>query len=132
MRAALYARVSTHDRQTIDLQVEEIAGPLDVLGEDHEPRAGQGLREGRLDPGVLERPADHLGLDVVRGSGHRHEQAAEEEGVHGAVARRQLRRMEIPALIKAVDEGFQSSETEQSLSVEEVRELIRQCATRSK
>jgi hypothetical protein len=35
-------------------------------------------------------------------------------------------------LIKAVDEGFQSSETEQSLSVEEVRELIRQCATRSK
>jgi hypothetical protein len=28
-------------------------------------------------------------------------------------------------LIKAVDEGFQSSETEQSLSVEEVRELVR-------
>jgi hypothetical protein len=35
-------------------------------------------------------------------------------------------------LIEAVDEGFRSSETEQSLSIEEVRTLIRQCATRSK
>ena len=39
---------------------------------------------------------------------------------------------ETDELIAAVDEGFRSSETEQSLSVEEVRELIRRCATRSK
>ena len=39
---------------------------------------------------------------------------------------------ETDELIKAVDEGFRSSKTEQSLSVEEVRELIRQCATRLK
>jgi hypothetical protein len=35
-------------------------------------------------------------------------------------------------LIAAVDEGIRSSETEQSLSIEEARELIRRCATRSK
>ena len=38
---------------------------------------------------------------------------------------------ETDELIEAVDEGFRSSQTEQSLSIEEVRELIRQCATRS-
>jgi hypothetical protein len=39
---------------------------------------------------------------------------------------------ETDELVAAVDEGFRSSETEQSLSIEEVRELIRQWATRSK
>ena len=39
---------------------------------------------------------------------------------------------ETDELIAAVDEGIRSSETEQSLSIEEVRELIRRCATRSK
>jgi hypothetical protein len=39
---------------------------------------------------------------------------------------------ETDELIAAVGEGIWSSETEQSLSIEEVRELIRRCATRSK
>jgi hypothetical protein len=39
---------------------------------------------------------------------------------------------ETDELIAAVDEGIRSSETEQSLSIEETRELIRRCATRSK
>jgi hypothetical protein len=39
---------------------------------------------------------------------------------------------ETDEMIEAVDEGFRSSETELGLSIEEVRELIRQCATRSK
>ena len=39
---------------------------------------------------------------------------------------------ETDELIAAVDEGIRSSETEQSLSIEEVRELIRRWATRSK
>jgi hypothetical protein len=39
---------------------------------------------------------------------------------------------ETDELIAAVDEGIWSSETEQSLSIEEVRELIRRCATQSK
>jgi hypothetical protein len=39
---------------------------------------------------------------------------------------------ETDELIQAVDVGFRSSEAERSLSIEEVRELIRQCATRSK
>jgi hypothetical protein len=39
---------------------------------------------------------------------------------------------ETDEFIAAVDEGIRSSETEQSLSIEEVRELIRRCATRSK
>jgi hypothetical protein len=39
---------------------------------------------------------------------------------------------ETDELIAAVDEGFRSSKTEQSLSIEEVRDLIRRCATRSK
>jgi hypothetical protein len=38
---------------------------------------------------------------------------------------------ETDELIAAVDEGMRSSETEQSLSIEEARELIRRCATRS-
>jgi hypothetical protein len=38
---------------------------------------------------------------------------------------------ETEELIAAVDEGMLSSETEQSLSIEEARELIRRCATRS-
>jgi hypothetical protein len=39
---------------------------------------------------------------------------------------------ETDELIAAVDEGIRSSETEQSLSIEETRELIRRCGTRSK
>ncbi|MBV8176521.1 MAG: hypothetical protein JO151_18425 [Verrucomicrobia bacterium] len=39
---------------------------------------------------------------------------------------------ETDELIAAVDKGIRSSETEQSLSIEEARELIRRCATRSK
>ena len=39
---------------------------------------------------------------------------------------------ETDELIAAVDEGFHSSEIEQSLSIEEGRDLIRRCATRSK
>jgi hypothetical protein len=38
---------------------------------------------------------------------------------------------ETDELIAAVDEGIRSSESEQSLSIEEARELIRRCATRS-
>jgi hypothetical protein len=38
---------------------------------------------------------------------------------------------ETDELMAAVDEGMGSSETEQSLSIEEARELIRRCATRS-
>jgi hypothetical protein len=40
--------------------------------------------------------------------------------------------VETDELVAAVDEGFRSSETEPSLTVEEVRELIRRCAIRSK
>ena len=39
---------------------------------------------------------------------------------------------ETDELIAAVDKGIRASETEQSLSIEEARELIRRCATRSK
>jgi hypothetical protein len=39
---------------------------------------------------------------------------------------------ETDEFIAAVDEGIRSSETEQGLSIEEVRELIRRFATRSK
>jgi hypothetical protein len=38
---------------------------------------------------------------------------------------------ETDELIAAVDEGIRSSESEQSLSIDEARELIRRCATRS-
>jgi hypothetical protein len=52
--------------------------------------------------------------------------------------RRQLREWleaeefaETDEFLAAVDEGIRSSESEQSLSIEEARELIRRCATRS-
>jgi hypothetical protein len=38
---------------------------------------------------------------------------------------------ETDEFLAAVDEGIRSSESEQSLSIEEARELIRRCATRS-
>ena len=38
---------------------------------------------------------------------------------------------ETDEFLTAVDEGIRSSESEQSLSIEEARELIRRCATRS-
>jgi hypothetical protein len=34
------------------------------------------------------------------------------------------------ALIAAVDEGFRSSRTGKGISIEEARELVRECATR--
>ena len=38
---------------------------------------------------------------------------------------------ETDEFLAAVDEGIRSSESEQSLSIEEARELIRRCAARS-
>ena len=38
---------------------------------------------------------------------------------------------ETEALIAAVDEGFRSSQTGKGISIEEARELVRKCATRS-
>jgi hypothetical protein len=38
---------------------------------------------------------------------------------------------ETDALIAAVDEGFRSSQTGKGISIEEARELVRNCAARS-
>jgi len=38
---------------------------------------------------------------------------------------------ETDELIAAVDEGFRSSQTGKGISIEEARELVRKCATRS-